>query len=96
MKEAVGKAQRHAGHRPGRDETWGAVARGVPSAATPVQVFAKIWSSRLVAAVPFTGHVMSQASAMSPPLCSLLLALGLGLAGTLNPNDPNTCSFWER
>ncbi|KAK1329203.1 hypothetical protein QTO34_011383 [Cnephaeus nilssonii] len=41
------------------------------------------------------GHVMSQASAMSPPLRSLLLALGLGLAGTLNPNDPNTCSFWE-
>lgn len=34
--------------------------------------------------------------AMLPPLRSLLLALGLGLAGALNPNDPNTCSFWER
>ncbi|XP_073077275.1 platelet endothelial aggregation receptor 1 isoform X3 [Manis javanica] len=33
---------------------------------------------------------------MSPPLCSLLLlALSLRLAGTLNPSDPNTCSFWE-
>ncbi|EPY88676.1 hypothetical protein CB1_000161006 [Camelus ferus] len=33
---------------------------------------------------------------MSPRLCSLLfLALGLGLAGTLNPKDPNTCSVWE-
>lgn len=40
---------------------------------------------------------LSQASAMSPPLRALfLLALGLGLAGTLNPKDPNTCSFWER
>ncbi|XP_066894780.1 platelet endothelial aggregation receptor 1 isoform X4 [Kogia breviceps] len=39
---------------------------------------------------------LSQASAMSPPLRALfLLALGLGLAGTLNPKDPNTCSFWE-
>ncbi|KAL0590648.1 Platelet endothelial aggregation receptor 1 [Plecturocebus cupreus] len=43
-------------------------------------------------AVPALG----QASAMSPPLRPLLLlALGLGLAGTLNPSDPNTCSFWE-
>uniref|UniRef100_A0A2R9B7S2 Platelet endothelial aggregation receptor 1 n=1 Tax=Pan paniscus TaxID=9597 RepID=A0A2R9B7S2_PANPA len=33
---------------------------------------------------------------MSPPLCPLLLlAVGLRLAGTLNPSDPNTCSFWE-
>lgn len=37
------------------------------------------------------------ASTMLPPLCSLLfLALGLRLAGALNPSDPNTCSFWER
>lgn len=40
---------------------------------------------------------MSQASAVSPTLCSLLLlALSPGLAGALNPNDPNTCTFWER
>uniref|UniRef100_A0A2K5UFL1 Platelet endothelial aggregation receptor 1 n=1 Tax=Macaca fascicularis TaxID=9541 RepID=A0A2K5UFL1_MACFA len=33
---------------------------------------------------------------MSLPLCPLLLlAVGLRLAGTLNPSDPNTCSFWE-
>uniref|UniRef100_A0A2R8MUX5 Platelet endothelial aggregation receptor 1 n=2 Tax=Callithrix jacchus TaxID=9483 RepID=A0A2R8MUX5_CALJA len=33
---------------------------------------------------------------MSLPLHPLLLlALGLGLAETLNPSDPNTCSFWE-
>ncbi|KAI4548851.1 hypothetical protein MG293_001181, partial [Ovis ammon polii] len=33
---------------------------------------------------------------MSPPLRALLLlALELGLAATLNPKDPNTCSFWE-
>lgn len=36
-----------------------------------------------------------QACAM--PLCPLLLlALGLRLAGTLNSNDPNVCTFWER
>ena len=40
---------------------------------------------------------LSQAPAMSPPLRALLLlALELGLAATLNPKDPNTCSFWER
>ncbi|XP_011364797.1 platelet endothelial aggregation receptor 1 [Pteropus vampyrus] len=39
---------------------------------------------------------MPQASAVSAPLCSLLLlALSPGLAGTLSPNDPNTCTFWE-
>lgn len=40
---------------------------------------------------------MSQASALVPPLRSfLLLALSLGPARTLDANDPNTCSFWER
>lgn len=40
---------------------------------------------------------LSQGPAMSPPLRALLLlALELGLAATLNPKDPNTCSFWER
>lgn len=34
---------------------------------------------------------------MSSPLPSLLLlALNLRLAGALDANDPNTCSFWER
>ncbi|ELW59875.1 Platelet endothelial aggregation receptor 1 [Tupaia chinensis] len=33
---------------------------------------------------------------MSSLLCPLLvLVLGLRLAGTLSPNDPNVCSFWE-
>lgn len=54
---------------------------------------------QVLAAVPLTCSQPGplQASAMSPPLRSLLLlALALGLAGTLNPKDPNTCSFWER
>lgn len=39
----------------------------------------------------------AQVSAMSSPLPSLLLlALNLRLAGALDANDPNTCSFWER
>ncbi|KAF5920148.1 hypothetical protein HPG69_006419 [Diceros bicornis minor] len=88
-----------------RNETWGAGAQGawgqrtrgssLISSVTPAQVSADTWSSRFVAAVPLSCLALPQASAMSSPLHSLFLALGLGLAGTLNPNDPNTCSFWE-
>lgn len=78
---------------------WGAgqTARGSTSLiCTPAHVCAQTRPSRLVAAVPPT-PAMSQASALAPPLRSfLLLALSLGPARTLDANDPNTCSFWER
>ncbi|XP_073662087.1 platelet endothelial aggregation receptor 1 isoform X7 [Tursiops truncatus] len=85
------------GIRPGAWEAW---ARGPEPHlfCHPCLVSAETWPPGLWLQCPSPApHLaLSQASAMSSPLRALfLLALGLGLAGTLNPKDPNTCSFWE-
>lgn len=85
-----------------RNQTWSLGSLGQRTRASsllPPLVSAATWPPGLWLQCPSPApHLaLSQASAMSSPLRALfLLALGLGLAGTLNPKDPNTCSFWER
>lgn len=55
-----------------------------------MEVSAGTWSSTCSVPGPVTDSAM-----VSPLRPLLLLSLGLGLVGALNPSDPNTCSFWE-
>lgn len=59
---------------------------------------AETCSSRSVATVPLTCSAWPchRPCNVTTLRALLLLALELGLAATLNPKDPNTCSFWER